>query len=254
MFVIPCAIRIYVVFRTQVFVRVTTESVWSARRFGTSIGAATFRIYTILRYRQAVFHIHRPMAAPLLFIGLGNPGIRYAPTRHNIGFMVVDAVAEKFGLRWDVTSALHDTCEWRHAGRTMVLAKPKTYMNDSGRSARKLAGQLGIGPADVVAIVDEYNFPVGRIHLKAGGSDGGHNGITSLMTELKSAAFWRLRCGIDRRFGPGGLVDYVLAPFPSDDSDALASMITDAVAAVELIARVGPERAMQTVNRPKESA
>lgn len=217
------------------------------------IDAAIPRIYTILRYRQAVFHIHSDMA-PLLFVGLGNPGSRYERTRHNIGFMVVDALAKKFALPWDTTSTLHDTCEWRHAGRSMVLVKPKTFMNDSGRSARKLAGQLGIGPAEIVAIVDEYNFPVGRIHLKAGGSDGGHNGIASLIAELKSAAFWRLRCGIDRRFGPGGLVDYVLAPFSPDDAPALATMMDDAIAAVELIAKVGPERAMQTVNRPRSSS
>jgi len=194
------------------------------------------------------------MSASVLIVGLGNPGSRYAHTRHNVGFMVVDALAEALKAEWSRPSSLYDLAEVRFAGRQALLAKPLTYMNESGKAAKKLVGQHKLSPQQVVCVVDEYNFPVGKVHLRPEGSDGGHNGITSMIEELGTPKFWRLRCGIDRRFGPGGLVDYVLSPFESSDSDNLSLMLTRGVDALKLIMRLGPQQAMQQVNRTESAA
>jgi PTH1 family peptidyl-tRNA hydrolase len=201
------------------------------------------------------------MSVSLLIIGLGNPGTRYELTRHNIGFMVVDALANELKAAWERPSSLYDVATVRYAGRQAVLAKPLTYMNESGKAAKKLMGQFKLTPQQIVCVVDEYNFPVGKVHLRPEGSDGGHNGITSMIEELGTPKFWRLRCGIDRKFGPGGLVDYVLSPFdesdrlaPSDPSNPvspskLERMISRGVDALKLIIKQGPQQAMQLVNR-----
>jgi PTH1 family peptidyl-tRNA hydrolase len=128
--------------------------------------------------------------------------------------------------------------------------KPLTFMNLSGKVIRKRMNECSLSPGGIVVITDEYNFPTGRIHLKAGGSSGGHNGIASVIEELSSASFWRLRCGIDRRFGPGELVDYVLADFPADEAAAVADMIARACNVLAEIASAGPDLAMQKANRP----
>jgi PTH1 family peptidyl-tRNA hydrolase len=194
------------------------------------------------------------MSASVLVIGLGNPGSRYAHTRHNVGFMVVDALAAALKAEWSRPSSLYDVAEVRYAGRQAVLAKPLTYMNESGKAAKKLMGLNKLTPQQIVCVVDEYNFPVGKVHLRPEGSDGGHNGITSMIEELGTPKFWRLRCGIDRRFGPGGLVDYVLSPFDTSDQSDLSTMIVRGVEALKLIMRQGPQQAMQQVNRADAGA
>lgn len=186
-----------------------------------------------------------------LIIGLGNPGKNYAKTRHNIGFMVADAIATRHACTWTEHSAEPSflECAYTYAGQSVTVVKPLTYMNLSGLVARKKAQKLALMASRCVVISDEYNFPVGRVHLRKGGSDGGHNGLTSVIQELNSADFWRLRCGIGRDFGPGGLVDYVLGAFPESDQTNLESGILKAAEAVDLIAKKGAERAMQDVNR-----
>lgn len=189
-----------------------------------------------------------------LIVGLGNPGPKYANTRHNIGFMVVDAFAAKHGLTWTTHGELCQTAQARVRGRTIELVKPLTYMNLSGRAVRKRMQACGLSPSHVVVITDEYNFPTGRIHLKSGGSSGGHNGISSVMEDLETPNFWRLRCGIDRKFGPGELVDYVLADFPPDESQVVDDMIARAVEVIADITSSGPDLAMQRANRPGQSS
>jgi PTH1 family peptidyl-tRNA hydrolase len=185
-----------------------------------------------------------------MFVGLGNPGSEYATTRHNIGFMVVDAFVAAAEVTWTNGSSLYDEARMRYAGIEVVVLKPLTYMNLSGKAVAKRSRELGISPTRVVVITDEYNFPVGKLHLKQGGSSGGHNGIASVIEELETANFWRLRCGIDRKFGPGELVDYVLAPFDASQSDELGRMIERGCEAIRQIAKVGPALAMQKVNTP----
>jgi PTH1 family peptidyl-tRNA hydrolase len=183
-----------------------------------------------------------------MFVGLGNPGSEYATTRHNIGFMVVDAFVAAAEVTWTNASSLYDEARLRYAGIEVVVIKPLTYMNLSGKAVAKRSRELGISPTRVVVITDEYNFPVGKLHLKQGGSSGGHNGIASVIEELETANFWRMRCGIDRKFGPGELVDYVLAPFDASQSDELGRMIERGCEAIRQVAKVGPALAMQKVN------
>jgi len=183
-----------------------------------------------------------------MIVGLGNPGQEYARTRHNIGFMVLDAFAEACSVAWAHPSSLYDETRVRHAGVELVLIKPLTYMNLSGRAVTKRSRELSIGPAHIIVITDEYNFPVGKIHLRQGGSAGGHNGVASVIDELESANFWRLRCGIDRQFGPGQLVDYVLSEFDESQKQAQAEMIQKTCEAIRQIAKSGPSMAMQKIN------
>ncbi|MBP7092829.1 MAG: aminoacyl-tRNA hydrolase [Candidatus Kapabacteria bacterium] len=184
-----------------------------------------------------------------LIVGLGNPGTQYSLTRHNIGFMVVDAFTEKHRAKWTVREGKYATSSVRIMATELVIVKPLTYMNLSGEAVAPLAIANGIQPSRVVAITDEYNFPVGRVHLRCGGSSGGHNGISSLIEKLGTSDFWRLRCGIDRAFGPGELVEYVLAPFSAEEQEFVKTMIDRGVQAIEEIARSGPEQAMQRINR-----
>ena len=197
------------------------------------------------------------MATPrpsYIIAGLGNPGSEYAHTRHNIGFMVVDAFARKHGLTWTRHGDLYEWTQARVRGRIIDLIKPLTCMNLSGKAVRKHMNACGLQPNSVVVITDEYNFPTGRIHLKSGGSSGGHNGISSVMDELATPDFWRMRCGIDRKFGPGELVDYVLANFPENEKALVEMMISHACEVIGDIASGGPSAAMQKANRPAKDA
>jgi PTH1 family peptidyl-tRNA hydrolase len=184
----------------------------------------------------------------MLLVFLGNPGTEYALTRHNIGFMVGDHLAHKHEAMWTKPSSMYHEAVIRVARKTAVLIKPMTYMNLSGQAVKKAMGVHKLHPNDVVIVVDEYNFPVGKVHLKPGGSDGGHNGTASVMHELGTPNFWRLRCGIDRKFGPGELVKYVLAPFSPEETPARDAMIVQASKALEEIMKMGAQGAMQKIN------
>jgi PTH1 family peptidyl-tRNA hydrolase len=188
-----------------------------------------------------------------LIVGLGNPGARYAETRHNIGWMVADAFARKHTVSKNPALFSAGKGDWHEArcavrGTDVMVILPTTYMNLSGKAADRASKLFHIPKERIVAIVDEYNFPVGRIHLKNSGSDGGHNGTASMIEELGTQAFFRLRCGIDKKFGPGELVDYVLKPFAAEEIVARDAMIDKAVTAIETLIEVGAARAMQIVN------
>ena len=186
--------------------------------------------------------------AGYIVVGLGNPGSEYAATRHNIGFMIIDAFVAAHKGVWK-HGKLADTCDITLSATRVLAVKPLTYMNLSGNAAVHFANEFSVPASRVIAITDEYNFPTGRIHLKRGGSDGGHNGITSMIEELRTPEFWRMRCGIDRKFGPGQLVEYVLAPFPEEERDAVELMIRSTVAGLDECIRNGPEIAMNRINR-----
>ena len=161
-----------------------------------------------------------------LIVGLGNPGAEYEGTRHNIGFAVVDAVAEKaraalaFDGRADALVG-----EGRFRGRPLTLAKPLAYMNLSGTPVRHLIRRLGLDPAEVLVIVDDVNLPVGKLRLRQGGSAGGHNGVQDLIDRLGTDAFPRLRIGIGNDFPRGRQADYVLSPFSKDEEPVIAGAI-----------------------------
>lgn len=188
-----------------------------------------------------------------LFVGLGNPGFEYADTRHNIGWMIIEEFAKKRGLTFTPGKGNWREISLTYAGKRIVLMEPLTYMNLSGTAVIKLMRQNEVSANHVICIVDEYNFPVGRVQLKQGGSDGGHNGIASMIKELQTANFWRMRCGIAKNFPSGGMADYVLSPFLSEEKEYLQEMIQKGCSAIEQIARSGLQRAMQTVNSENKS-
>lgn len=184
-----------------------------------------------------------------MIIGLGNPGPRYAGTRHNVGFAVVDLVAEATdaALTRDRANAL---VGWTTlAGRRTGLVKPMTYMNRSGDAVRALLQQHDLTPGDLLVVYDDLHLPTGAVRLRPGGSAGGHNGVQSLIDRLGTDAFPRLRVGIGGDVPKGGQVDYVLSGFRDDEQDALTEALDEAVAAVRTFVADGIEAAMNRHNR-----
>ena len=183
-----------------------------------------------------------------ILLGLGNPGTRYAATRHNVGWMVLDAIAARLGVTFRAGLGEYEVAEARWRGRNLALVRPTTYMNNSGRAARHAVKVFNAEPAELLALVDEVQFAVGKIKLTPSGSDGGHNGTASLIEELGTPDFPRLRCGVGSDFGPGELVDYVLSSFREDESEELAAMIARGVDAALLWIVDGTQKAMNRVN------
>ncbi len=153
------------------------------------------------------------MAEPLLVVGLGNPGPNYAKTRHNLGFMVADVLAGRIGANFNTHKRSGaEIATGRLAGRSVVLAKPRTYMNESGRHVGPLAKFYSVSPADVVIVHDELDLDFGRIRLKFGGGVAGHNGLRSVASALGTNDFGRVRIGIGRPPGRKSGATYVLEP------------------------------------------
>lgn len=181
-------------------------------------------------------------------LALGNPGTRYTATRHNIGWMVADAVAERLNLEFRPGKGEYYEAQGSWKGEKTLLVKPTTYMNNSGLAAAQVMERHKVGLSDILVIVDEIQFPVGRIQVKPSGSSGGHNGMESLMYHLDSNAFPRLRCGIGRDFGPGEMAEYVLSRFPQQEEALVADMIARARDVTLAWIAEGTTRAMSICN------
>jgi PTH1 family peptidyl-tRNA hydrolase len=187
-----------------------------------------------------------------LIVGLGNPDKIYLDTRHNIGWMVADKFAKKHKLTLNVLPKFKGQFAiLSENGVKTGILKPLTYMNRSGISVSHILENYEIDTEKVIIVIDEYNFPVGKLKLNAGGSDGGHNGMTSIMEFIPENNFQRLRCGIDRKFGPGELVDYVLSPFGKDEIENLEIMINNAVTSLDYLIRNPLSRAVSFINSGK---
>lgn len=184
-----------------------------------------------------------------IVLALGNPGDRYAETRHNIGWIVADAVASRLAAEFRPGKGDYYEARLEWKGHAAVLVKPTTYMNNSGIAARQVLERYGVEPAAMLAIVDEIQFPVGRIQVKPSGSSGGHNGTESLIYHLDSIEFPRLRCGVGRDFGPGEMVEYVLGRFPKEQEEIVAKMVADARDTVLAWIAGDTEAAMKEANR-----
>ncbi len=187
-----------------------------------------------------------------LIAGLGNPGSRYEKTRHNIGWMVCEEILKRQKAELVPGKGQYYSANLRIRGKSVLLMLPTTYMNDSGTAISKVAAQLQLKSDQIMIIVDEFNFPTGKVHLRLGGSDGGHNGTQSVIQELRSEKFWRMRCGIDKNFGMGELVEYVLSEFSATERDSRDRMIQRAADATELIMKAGVSRAASDINSDKE--
>jgi PTH1 family peptidyl-tRNA hydrolase len=186
-----------------------------------------------------------------LFLALGNPGSEYEFTRHNIGWLALDYFMDEANIEFTKETNMLQLVETKYAGKSVLLAKPLTYMNLSGKAAKVICRDFNLNASNIVALVDEYNFPLSKVHLRQGGSDGGHNGLKSLIEELGTPNFWRLRLGIDKDFGPGGLVDYVLGKFKQEEEDNLLISLKKTSQAIKHILKIGSQRAMSDINSGK---
>jgi peptidyl-tRNA hydrolase, PTH1 family len=191
-----------------------------------------------------------------LIVGLGNPGREYKDTRHNVGFRVVDAFAEKFRIALDRHEMDAMTGRGRVAGGTVVVATPLTYMNLSGNSVRLLVNACLEGDLnDLLVVYDDIDLPLGRLRIRTSGSSGTHNGMRSIVASLASESFPRLRFGV-RGEGYEAAVqklrDYVLDPFEPPELERVEKAVTRAVDALVLFARGELRRAMNEFNRDPE--
>lgn len=183
-----------------------------------------------------------------LVVGLGNVGAEYEGTRHNAGFMVLDALLGASSTVSFRPERLGSVAEVSHRGRTLVLLKPSTYMNLSGKAVQYWMQRERVPLARLLVVVDDLALPLGGVRLRAKGSDGGHNGLKHIQSVLQSAAYPRLRVGIGSDFARGRQVDYVLTPFAQDERGALASALERAAQAVLTFATQPIDRAMSIVN------
>jgi len=182
-------------------------------------------------------------------IGLGNPGEKYSHSRHNIGFMVIAHLANKHNLKFKkVSKGKFLGAELKIGKKNLLLAFPLTFMNLSGISAKYISARYKLKADQIAIVVDEYNFPLGKVHLRIGGSGGGHNGVSSLIEELGTRDFLRFRCGIDRNFESGGLVDYVLSKFDESEFEKLNEMIEKCTKAIEHFALSDLNKARSDIN------
>jgi peptidyl-tRNA hydrolase, PTH1 family len=188
-----------------------------------------------------------------LVVGLGNPGSRYRLTRHNLGFMVVDSLAD----RWNVAvGGRRHECELgsgEHAGERVVLAKPQTFMNASGEAVGKLRRLYRLDPAEILAVYDDLDLPPGRVRLRGDGGAGGHNGVASLISVL-GKGFPRLRIGIGRPPGGADPVGFVLEKFTDAEAPLMREAVTHAAEGVESWLAHGLERTMNSLNRRDSAA
>lgn len=184
--------------------------------------------------------------------GLGNPGREYAETKHNVGFCVIDRLAEKYHI--DVTKFKQKALigDGNINGRRVLLVKPQTFMNLSGESIREIVNFYKIPQDRFVVIYDDTSLPAGQIRLREKGSHGGHNGIRNIIQQMGTDVFYRIKVGIGEKPNGWDLADYVLAKFDKDTMPLMESGMDKAVEAVELILSRGISDAMNRMNqRPK---
>jgi PTH1 family peptidyl-tRNA hydrolase len=189
------------------------------------------------------------VAEPLLVVGLGNPGPNYAKNRHNLGFMVADILADRIGSGFKVhKKSGAEVTTGRLGGRSVVLAKPRVYMNESGRQVGPLAKFYSVTPADVIIVHDELDIDFGRIRLKFGGGVAGHNGLRSVSSALGTNDFQRVRIGVGRPPGRKSGATYVLENFAAAERSEVPTICEQAADATELLIELGLEPAQNTVH------
>jgi peptidyl-tRNA hydrolase, PTH1 family len=183
-----------------------------------------------------------------LFVGLGNPGRTYERTRHNLGFMVLDRLAERWNGRFKPGFGPYDFLQANAAGGKILLAKPTTFMNRSGAAVQDAVRRYEVPLSSLIVVCDDFNLALGAIRLRPKGSDGGHNGLASVIEALGTSDFARLRLGIGLR--PGiNTVDYVLSRFPRKELAAVETLVEDGADALIAAAEDGIDRAMSRWNR-----
>lgn len=182
-----------------------------------------------------------------LIVGLGNVGAEYENTRHNIGFMVADALAKSAGVKWELDRHAF-RAEVRHRGRKLIVIKPTTFMNLSGKAVKYWMQAEKIPLENVLVVVDDIALPVGTLRMKKQGSDGGHNGLANIAALVGSVNYCRLRIGVGDNFSRGRQIDYVLGQFTHEESAVLEPKIDQAVEMITTFCTQGPDKAMNMFN------
>ena len=196
------------------------------------------------------------MAGKFLIAGLGNIGHEYVGTRHNVGFMVADRLASDSDAVFR-TDRLGSVAEISYRGSRLLLLKPSTYMNLSGKAVRYWLEAENIPLENLIVICDDLALPLGKVRMRKKGSDGGHNGLANINQILESSDYCRIRLGIGNGFPRGGQIDYVLGQFQDSDKDLLDQAITRAAQGVKDFTFMGADRAMNICNtdpRPANEA
>ena len=187
-----------------------------------------------------------------LIVGLGNIGVEYANTRHNMGFMVLDAWAQASNIIFE-SGRYGYTATISFKGRRFTLLKPSTYMNLSGKAVRYWMNELKIPLENLLVISDDLNIPFGTVRLRKNGSAGGHNGLTNINELLGTQDYARIRMGIGNDFGRGHQVDYVLGELSDEEKELMPELSKKVIEGIKAFATIGPDRAMNVLNiRPKK--
>lgn len=182
-----------------------------------------------------------------LIVGLGNIGAEYVNTRHNIGFKILDFVAQQHRLSFE-TAKLGAITEYSFKGRKLILLKPNTYMNLSGKAVHYWMEKENIAKENILVITDDLNLPFGTIRIKAKGSDGGHNGLKNIQLVLNSSEYPRFRFGISDEFKKGQQVDYVLGEWTEEEKNKLPERYEKAKEIIESFALAGLNNTMNSFN------
>jgi PTH1 family peptidyl-tRNA hydrolase len=187
-----------------------------------------------------------------LVVGLGNPGVEYCATRHNIGQMVIEMLAEQNRARWTSHKSRTDVAAFKIGvgsdAASIILAKSKSYMNESGGPIKALATFFKVDPANIIVIHDELDIPFDAIRVKLAGGDNGHNGLKSLTSSLATANYYRIRMGIGRPLGRQDPADFVLKQFAAPEKKALQDFLIRGTEAVDSLITKGLEATQQDFN------
>ena len=187
-----------------------------------------------------------------LIVGLGNIGVENANTRHNMGFMVLDAWAQASNIVFE-SGRYGSTATISFKGRKFHLLKPSTYMNLSGKAVRYWMNELKVPVENILVITDDLNIPFGTLRLRKNGSAGGHNGLTNITELIGTQDYARIRVGIGNDYGRGQQVDFVLGTLNDEEKEQMPDICKRVIEGVKAFATIGPDRAMNVVNtRPKK--
>lgn len=204
-------------------------------------------LFSIFKKKQTSFNEEEQVMKKFLIVGLGNIGSEYENTRHNIGFKILDFLAENESLTFE-TQKLGDLCTYKIKGRQLLLLKPNTYMNLSGKAILYWMTKEKIPLENLLVITDDLNLPFGTLRLKTKGSDGGHNGLKDTQNKLQTTKYNRFRFGISDSFSKGKQVDYVLGEWTEEESTQLKERLEKSVEIIKSFATAGVNNTMNTFN------
>lgn len=187
-----------------------------------------------------------------LVVGLGNIGAEYENTRHNMGFMILDAWAQASNVVFS-TGRYGSTAEIPFKGHKFTLLKPSTYMNLSGKAVRYWAQKLNVPIQNIIVICDDLNLPFGSIRMRKNGSCGGHNGLNNINELLESQDYPRIRLGIGNDFARGEQIDFVLGEISAEEREKIPEMAAKIIEGLKVMVTMGPDRAMNIVNTKVKS-